>query len=77
MSPMWLIGTPTLPTSPTREHVVGVVAGLGGQVEGHRQAGLALGEVASVERVAGRGAGVSGVRAHDPGPVAGHGRAAP
>ena len=33
------------------QRVVRVVAGLGGQVEGDRQAGLALGEVAPVERV--------------------------
>ena len=34
-----------------REHVVGVVAGLGRQIEGDRKAGLALGEVLAVERV--------------------------
>ena len=36
------------------ELVVGVVAGLGGQVEGHRQAGLALGQVAAVQLVGAR-----------------------
>ena len=51
------------------ERMVRVVAGLGGQVEGDRQAGLALGQVGPVERVAGRGAGVAGVRAQDPRPV--------
>ena len=51
------------------ERVVGVVAGLGRQVEGDRQAGLALREVGAVERV-GRGRGrVAGVRPHHPGPV--------
>ena len=34
-----------------RERVVGVVAGLRGQVEGHREAGLALGQVGPVELV--------------------------
>jgi hypothetical protein len=34
-----------------REDVVGVVAGLGGEVEGDREAGLALGEVAAIELV--------------------------
>ena len=52
------------------QHVVGVVAGLGGQVEGDRQAGLALGEVAPVQRVARGGAGVTGVRPHHPRAVA-------
>jgi hypothetical protein len=37
-----------------RQLVVGVVAGLGRQVEGDRQAGLALGQVAPVELVGGR-----------------------
>ena len=49
--------------------VVGVVAGLGGQVEGHREPGLALGQVAPVQRVGRRGRGVPGVGAHHPGPV--------
>ena len=48
---------------------VGVVAGLGRQVEGHRQAGLALGEVRPVELVGLRGRGVAGVGAHHPGTV--------
>ena len=52
------------------EHVVGVVAGLGRQVEGDREAGLALGEVAAVELVRAPGVGVAGVGAHDPGAVA-------
>jgi hypothetical protein len=49
--------------------VVGVVAGLGGQVERDRQAGLALREVAPVQRVAGLGRRVAGVGAHHPRPV--------
>ena len=53
--------------------VVGVVAGLGRQVEGDRQAGLALGQVAPVERVGLGRRGVPGVGAHHPGLVP-HGR---
>ena len=41
MSPRWQIGTPTLPTSPLRQRVVAVVAGLGRQIEGDGEAGLA------------------------------------
>ena len=52
------------------QHVVGVVAGLGRQVERDREAGLALVEVAAVQRVARGGAGVTGVRAHHPRAVA-------
>ena len=70
MSPLWAIETPTLPTSPRGEHVVGVVAGLGRQVEGDREAGLALGQVAAVELVRLAGRRVAGVGAHHPGAVA-------
>ncbi len=49
--------------------VVGVVAGLGRQVEGDRQAGLALGQVAPEQGVGLRRRGVTGVRPHDPGLV--------
>ena len=52
------------------EDVVGVVAGLGRQVEGDREAGLALGQVAAVELVGAAGVGVAGVGAHHPGAVA-------
>jgi hypothetical protein len=51
------------------EFGVRVVAGLGRQVERDRQAGLALGEIAAEECVAGRRRGVAGVGAHHPGPV--------
>ena len=51
------------------EDVVGVVAGLGRQVERDRQAGLALGEVAPVQLVGRLGRGVPGVRPHEPRPV--------
>ena len=57
-----------------RERGVGVVAGLGRQVEGDRQAGLALRQVGAVERVGRRGRRVPGVRAHQPWAVLlGHG----
>ena len=52
------------------EDVVGVIAGLGRQVEGDREAGLALGEVAPVELVGAAGVGVARVGAHHPGTVA-------
>ena len=52
------------------QHVVGVVAGLGGQVEGDREAGLAPGQVGPVQLVRGPGGGVAGVGAHQPGGVA-------
>jgi uncharacterized membrane protein YjgN (DUF898 family) len=68
MSPRWPIGTPTLPTSP-RARVVAVVAGLGRQVEGDRQAGLALGQVGAVERVRLGGGGMAGIGAEQPGLV--------
>ena len=42
ISPRCGTGTPTLPTSPRASDVVGVVAGLGREVEGDRQTGLAL-----------------------------------
>ena len=49
-----------------RQRVVGVVAGLGREVEGDRQPGLALGQVGAVELVRGRGRRVPRVRPHHP-----------
>src|SRR6476661_129096 len=49
--------------------VIGVVAGLRGEVEGHREPGLTLRQVAPVERVAGSGRGMPCVRADHPWPV--------
>ena len=66
MWPRCATGTPTLPTSPAASGVVGVVAGLGGQVEGDRQAGLALGEVGPVQLVGRHGGGVARVGPHHP-----------
>ena len=53
-----------------RQRVVAVVAGLGRQVEGDREAGLPAGEVGAVELVAGRGRAVAGIGAEQPGLVA-------
>src|SRR5205823_7300911 len=50
--------------------VIGVVAGLGRQIEGDRQAGLSLGEVLPVELVRGFGRRMAGVGAHEPGALA-------
>ncbi len=52
-----------------RERVVGVVAGLGREVERHRQPGLALGQVRPVELVGGARGRVTRVRPHQPGLV--------
>ena len=51
------------------EDVVGVIAGLGRQVEGDREAGLALGQVAAVELVGAFRVGMAGIGAHHPGAV--------
>src|ERR1700736_1144221 len=48
-----------------------VVSDLGGQVEGNRQARLALGEIGAIELVRGLGTRVAGVGPHHPGLVAG------
>ena len=49
-----------------RELGVGVVAGLGGQVEGDREPRLALGEVPAIELVRAAGVRMTGVGAHHP-----------
>ena len=48
------------------QNVVGVVAGLGRQIEGDRQAGLALGQVAPIELIGLGGRGVAGIGAEQP-----------
>ena len=53
-----------------RERVIGVVSGLGREIEGDREPRLTLGEVGAVELVAGAGGGVSGIGPEDPGPFA-------
>ncbi len=54
--------------------VVGIVAAVGGQVEGHRQPRLAAGEVAAIEGVRLFGGGEAGVLADRPRPGQVHGR---
>ena len=49
---------------------VGVIAGLRRQIEGDREPGLALGEVAAVELVGAAGVGVACVGPHHPGAIA-------
>ena len=66
MSRMESIATPAIPTSPCTRGMVGVVAAVGGQVERHRQALLARGQIAAVERVGVRGGGEAGVLADGP-----------
>ena len=51
------------------QRVIGIVAGLGRQVEGDRKPGLALGEVPPVELVGGLGRGMAGIGAEQPGLV--------
>jgi hypothetical protein len=60
---------PDLADLAARQHVVGVVARLGGEVEGDREAGLALRQVAPVELVGAPGVRVPGVCTHHPGPI--------
>ena len=68
------IATPTLPTSPVASVVVGVVAHLRRQVEGHREAGLALLQQVAVALVGLLGGAEAGVLAHGPEAAAVHGR---
>ena len=71
MGPTCATGTPTVPTSPPRLWGIRVAAELGAEVEGDRQAGLALVEVGPVVGVRGRGRGVPRVSPHHPGPSGG------
>ena len=66
------MATPAMPTSPTTRGWSRVVAPVGGQVEGHRQAGLARGQVALVEGVGLLGGREPAVLAERPGPVGVH-----
>ena len=69
MSPLFDDRDADLPDLAAREDVIRVVPGLRRQVEGDREAGLALGQVAPVELVRAPGVRVPGVGAHDPGTV--------
>jgi hypothetical protein len=66
MSASESMATPTLPTSPSGQGVVGVVADLRGQVEGDAQAGLALAQQVAVALVGLLGRAEAGVLAHGP-----------
>ena len=74
MSRMESIATPAMPTSPRDPRVVGIVAAMGGQIEGDREALLTGGEVAAVEGVGLLGGGEAGVLPDGPGIGAVHGR---
>ena len=74
MSSIESIATPTLPTSPCAIGVVGVVAHLGRQVEGDRQAAGAGRDQLVVALVGLRGGAEAGVLAHRPGPAGVHRR---
>ncbi len=52
------------------ERMVAVVSGLGGQIEGDGETGLALGQVLAIERVRIARVGVPGIGTEDPGLVA-------
>ena len=56
-----------------RAGVIAVIAGLGGQIEGHGQARLTLGKVPAIQRVRSRGCGMAGIGAEKPGIFAGPG----
>ena len=73
MSSRLSMATPTRPTSPIDVGVVGVVADLGGQVEGHGEAGGSLLEQVAVAPVGLGGGAEARVLAHgpEPAPVAG------
>lgn len=58
------------------QFMVAVIAGLGRQIEGHRQAGLTLGQIGPIERVRGLGRRMPGIGPEKPGLVflgGGHG----
>src|SRR3546814_10952827 len=54
--------------------MVGVIAAVGGEVEGDREPLLAAGEVGAVEGVGFLGGGEAGILAQRPGPAGVHGR---
>jgi len=60
-----------------REHVVRVVADLGGEVEGHREAGRPLGQEVAVAPVRLLGRGEAGILPHGPAPLPVHVRVDP
>ena len=73
MSSMESMATPTLPTSPSGHGMVGVVADLGGKIEGDGQAGRPLASRIFVAAVGFLGIAHAGVLAHGPEAAAVHG----
>ena len=67
------MATPTLPTSPDRQGMVGIEADLSGQVEGDGEAGGAVGQQIFVALIGLFGVAHAGVLAHGPQPAAIHG----
>ena len=72
MSSSVSIATPALPTSPIDARMVAVIAAMGGEIEGDRQALLPGGEVAAVEGVRILGGREAGILADRPGPAGIH-----
>ncbi len=50
--------------------MIGVVAGLGRQIEGDGEPRLAAGEIGAIERIGGRGRAMAGIGAEEPGLLA-------
>ena len=67
------MATPTLPTSPDRQRMVGIEADLRGQIEGDRKSGGAVGQQILVAFVRFLGVAHAGVLAHGPQAAAVHG----
>ena len=62
-------GHPNLAHLAARERMIGIIAGLGRQIEGDGQSRLALFQIGPVELVRGPGGGVTGIGAENPGRV--------
>ena len=67
------MATPAMPTSPDDARMIGIVAAMGREIEGDREALLAGREVAAIEGVRILGRGEAGILAHGPGLVDIHG----
>ena len=67
------MATPTLPTSPSARWMIGVIADLGGQVEGDAEAGLSLLQEIAIAAVGLLRRGEPGVLTHGPHPAPVHG----
>ena len=72
MSPRWLTGTPTLPTSPRASGMIQVIACLRRQIEGDGKASLPLRQILQIQLVRRFRVRMARIGAEDPGLV-GHG----